>query len=392
MLPGHVPTAEESTYPMSFEIMRRLLLISIFLALGVPATSAADTLTITPPPNPAAATTVAVVLSGENSGGAIPSVEVYAVPNALTCEAFPTLGPDSAAYESYPHDRLQPTINGLESGVGPFNVTATLENLEPEPYLLCGYFGSSLSASAEMTVGPPATPAKPAVEAPAPPPDTLANYGPSTIHVPYARLYAFSISCAALPCRITLSERATAGGRPSPGLGISNGAPVVMNEQPKLYAVWFVPSELKQKLLGSTLKRYGSVTLHVTGTLTDATGKQVVATRTITLRPPTPHPKPKPHKPSLPPTLAQRAQTAVANELKRTYKILAQEEKTHCYRITDNRYKCSWEGVTEVQGLAGTYSYCAGPRGTAIVLFYREGTEVTISFSGRYNACNYPYS
>jgi hypothetical protein len=159
-----------------------------------------------------------------------------------------------------------------------------------------------------------------------------------------------------------------------------------------IYAVWFVPSEFNHTRLDSTLKRYGSVTLHVTGVLVDATDRRVVATRTITLRPPTLRPKPEPRKSSPPPTLSQRAQTAIANELKRTYKILATEDKTHCSRITDTRYKCSWEGVTEVQGLAGIYSYCTSPRGTAIVIFFREGTEVTISFSGRYNACDYPYS
>ena len=85
------------------------------------------------------------------------------------------------------------------------------------------------------------------------------------------------------------------------------------------------------------------------------------------------------------------AQTALEHELKRTYKILANEQKIDCYRTTDNRYKCSWEGVTEALGLAGTYGYCESPRGTAVVTISRDGTEVTVSFSGRYQLCSYPY-
>jgi hypothetical protein len=263
--------------------------------------------------------------------------------------------------------------------------------------------------------------------------DALSDYGSSTVHVPFSQVYAFSVVCSALPCRITLTESAVAGGQHIAGLDIATGAPVIMNAQPSagpephcteeeeqealssgtcpkkeawvekksqdIYAVWFVPSEFNHTRLGSTLKRYGSVTLHVTGTLTDATGKRVVATRTITLRPAEPRPEPKPHKPSPPstPTQTQRAQTAVVNELKRTYKIGSDDEEVYCNRVTTSRYKCSWSGDTVTAegtfvSLSGEYSYCESPHGTALVVFYSDGTEVAISFSGRYNACDYPYS
>lgn len=93
----------------------------------------------------------------------------------------------------------------------------------------------------------------------------------------------------------------------------------------------------------------------------------------------------------------QPAKTAVVNELKRTYMIGSDDEEVHCNRVTTSRYKCSWSGDTVTAGgtfvsLSGEYSYCESPRGTALVAFYSDGTEVTISFSGRYNACDYPYS
>ncbi len=261
------------------------------------------------------------------------------------------------------------------------------------------YRFAPLGVIGALALGPVALTA--AVEPASAASDALAKYGPSTVHVPFSRLYGFSVSCAALPCRIALTARATAGGRPAPGLDIPTGAVAVMNEQPgeDLYAVWFTSSELKRTLLDNTLKRYGAVALHVTGTLTDATGKRVVATRTITLLPAKPKPKPhkpSPPKPSPPPTMTQRAQSAVVNELKRTYEIGSDDEYVHCNGTTTSRYICSWSGFTvtaegNFMSLSGEYSYCESPRGTAVVNFHSDGTEVTISFSGRYQLCNYPY-
>jgi hypothetical protein len=148
--------------------------------------------------------------------------------------------------------------------------------------------------------------------------DALASYGPSTVHVPFSRAYAFAVSCAALPCTIKLTEHATAKGRRVAGLDKTNGPPITMTQQPsagpephcseqeeaesfvsgtcarkeaweeqqanEIFAVWFVRSDINGKLLRTTLKRDRTVVLHVTATLTDATGKQIDASRPIALR------------------------------------------------------------------------------------------------------------
>jgi lipoprotein-anchoring transpeptidase ErfK/SrfK len=77
---------------------------------------------------------------------------------------------------------------------------------------------------------------------------------------------------------------------------------------------------------------------------------------------------------------------AVKNELNSIYKIEVPESKTvQCYKITNNRYNCIWEGVAvAVEG-------CYWPRGTATVIYYRNSIEVNIRFSGQYQYCSYPY-
>jgi hypothetical protein len=148
--------------------------------------------------------------------------------------------------------------------------------------------------------------------------DRLADYGPSVVRVPFMHIYTFSVICAALPCQISMGERAIARGRPIAGLDKTGGPPIVMTGQPsagpephcseeeeaesltegtcakkeaweerqahEIYAVWFVRSDIKGKLLDATLKRDRAVVLHVTATLTDATGNKIEASRSITLR------------------------------------------------------------------------------------------------------------
>jgi hypothetical protein len=147
--------------------------------------------------------------------------------------------------------------------------------------------------------------------------DALHSYGPATVYVPFKRLYAFSVRCAALPCRITLTEHATVDGRHLPRLDSHTEPPIVMNEQPSagpephcteeeelengatcpkkeawqeaeaqaVYAVWFTPSDINRTLLNQTLNGHGSATLHVSATLIDAIGNTITARRLITLRP-----------------------------------------------------------------------------------------------------------
>jgi hypothetical protein len=147
--------------------------------------------------------------------------------------------------------------------------------------------------------------------------DALHSYGSSTVYVPFKRIYAFSVGCAALPCHIKLTERAMTNGQHIAGLDRLNDPPITMTEQPsagpephcteeeelengarcpkkeaweeaqeqEVYAVWFTPSDLNRTLLSKTLSRSGSVTLHVAATLIDASGNTTAAHRLITLRP-----------------------------------------------------------------------------------------------------------
>jgi hypothetical protein len=148
--------------------------------------------------------------------------------------------------------------------------------------------------------------------------DALTAYGPSTAHVPFSRAYVFAVSCAAFPCQIQLTERATAKGRHVAGLDKTNGPQITMAQQPsagpepqcteeeenesvisgtcarkeaweerqaqEIFAVWFTRGDLNEKLLNGTLKRDRAVVLHATATLTDATGRRITASRPIALR------------------------------------------------------------------------------------------------------------
>jgi hypothetical protein len=122
-------------------------------------------------------------------------------------------------------------------------------------------------------------------------PTDLTNYGSSEVEVPTSRVYAFSATCAAVPCTIRLTKRALAGGRNVRGLDPTTGPPIQMTEspaplteehlaegdEPSVFGVWFSPADLRRRLLLSTLSRYGSVRLQVHGTITDATGATATA-------------------------------------------------------------------------------------------------------------------
>jgi hypothetical protein len=125
----------------------------------------------------------------------------------------------------------------------------------------------------------------------------LASYGASHVEVPTSRVYAFSASCAALPCTVRLTKRAYAGGKRIRALEPTTGPPIEMTEapvrlteeqiaegaEPSVFVVWFSPSDLRHDLLVSALNRYGSVKLEVHATITDATGAASSASRVLTL-------------------------------------------------------------------------------------------------------------
>ncbi len=119
--------------------------------------------------------------------------------------------------------------------------------------------------------------------------DALTPYGPARVSVPYNRIYAFRVTCAAVPCRILLNQRFYAGGHRLTRLREHLPKPIVMQQQPpagSLFATWYTRADFKQLLLKADLAKYGSLTLKLTGTMTDAAGGSALATRTITLVPP----------------------------------------------------------------------------------------------------------
>src|SRR5436190_763828 len=103
--------------------------------------------------------------------------------------------------------------------------------------------------------------------------DQLHPFGASAKRPPWFPVYAFSVSCGAVPRRIRLTERAFANGRHIRALDRFRGPTIVMSQQPPpggIFAVWFQRSDFNQHLLSATVARYGSVQLHVTAVSTDA--------------------------------------------------------------------------------------------------------------------------
>jgi hypothetical protein len=118
--------------------------------------------------------------------------------------------------------------------------------------------------------------------------DALTPYGPARVEVPYTRIYAFRVQCAAVPCTIRLTQHFYAHGRSLPALKELQPGPIVMSSQPSLgqpFATWYARSDFNQPLLNADLSRYGSLTLKLTGRVTDAAGGSASAARTITLVP-----------------------------------------------------------------------------------------------------------
>jgi hypothetical protein len=120
------------------------------------------------------------------------------------------------------------------------------------------------------------------------PADALAAIGPSRIHLPYGRIYAYRVSCHATPCTIRLSQAAFGGVHRLWRLRDRQPGPIVMRRQPgpgQIFAVWYTRSSFDQKLLRADITRYGSVKLKIHAVLTDSAGASSSATRTVTILP-----------------------------------------------------------------------------------------------------------
>lgn len=114
----------------------------------------------------------------------------------------------------------------------------------------------------------------------------LVPWGPSTVRVPYTRIYAFKASCAALPCTLHLGQHFYAGRTPLPALRELKPGPIEMrqNGSPgEPWVSWYVKADFNQTLLLSDLARFGRLTMKLTGKITDATGASSHATRTLVL-------------------------------------------------------------------------------------------------------------
>jgi len=139
--------------PIRRRIIAGIVAATFVACLGAPVPAmAAESLTITPPLNPAAETTVPVGLSGETNALS-PEIELYASAGASTCDQFGT----EYLNTGDPHASVfVPSPEPISFNFRPFSVTASLEIAQPGPYLLCGYLDSLVRATAAMTVGPSA--------------------------------------------------------------------------------------------------------------------------------------------------------------------------------------------------------------------------------------------
>lgn len=116
----------------------------------------------------------------------------------------------------------------------------------------------------------------------------LSPYGPSTVKVPYKRIYAFRAKCGALPCEVWLGQHFYAGSRPLRALRELQPGPIEMRQNGSAGRPWvasYVQADFNQTVLRSDLARYGRLTLKLTGKITDAAGDSARATRTLTLVP-----------------------------------------------------------------------------------------------------------
>lgn len=118
--------------------------------------------------------------------------------------------------------------------------------------------------------------------------DRLTPYGPDRVTVPYQRIYAFRVICAAVPCKIWLNQRFYTGSQALPRLRALRPRPIVMRQQPPaglLFVTWYTRSDFKQSLLNADLAKYGSLTLKLSARMTDAAGGSISAARTVMLVP-----------------------------------------------------------------------------------------------------------
>ena len=118
--------------------------------------------------------------------------------------------------------------------------------------------------------------------------DALTPYGPARVDVPYTRIFAFRVQCAAVPCKIRMTQRFYARGRPLTNLRELQPGAILMRRQPspgQHFVTWYDRADFNQSQLQADLATYGSLTLKLTAKVTDAAGGSASAARTVTLVP-----------------------------------------------------------------------------------------------------------
>jgi hypothetical protein len=118
---------------------------------------------------------------------------------------------------------------------------------------------------------------------------SLQPYGPSTVGVPFTRLYLLAANCHQVPCEIDGdSLTVSAHGRKLAGL-IHPTDPILRVDfvsdpsTETFYATWLTPSEVNARATLAAIRRYGPLTLHDTETITDAQGSMATTSRMIHL-------------------------------------------------------------------------------------------------------------
>jgi hypothetical protein len=157
-------------------------------------------------------------------------------------------------------------LNGAPNGAGQAKATEGYTESPWGTFIFCGYLQDAV-AVATLTNRRP---------------DELAVSGPGDVHLPQSKIELYSVSCAAPPCRIKLSERAFVRGKHIAGLDRQNLKPIAEGGG-EAYTVSFAQSGLRQALLRRTIARYGALELRFAATMTDAAGGRTTATRTIAL-------------------------------------------------------------------------------------------------------------
>ena len=111
------------------------------------------------------------------------------------------------------------------------------------------------------------------------PTDALDVLGNGELLLANSHIDVFSAICASAPCQVVLTEQAFAGGKRVRGLDSGRVVSTIESTTPVVLSLQ--RAALDRALLKRTIARHRSAELHFSATLTDASGVQTTANRTI---------------------------------------------------------------------------------------------------------------